>query len=115
MNKKEMAAMEAALTQAALRSTGPVKPDVPIPTDEVFSLSTGYLPTGGGFYGYAEKACSSPVYHGIGSQHKTTSQGGCELYSTKLLALRQLRYRTEQESAKTLRRIDVMIEQEEGK
>ena len=115
MTKKEMAAMEAALTQAALRSTGPVKPDVPIPTDGVFSLSTGYLPIGGGQFGYAEEAFSSYVYHGIGSQHKRTFQGGRELYSTKLLALRQLRYKAEQVSAKALRRIDVMIEQEEGK
>lgn len=60
-------------------------------------------------------ACSSYIHHGIDSDTKTTAQGSRHLFSTKLLALRALRREIEKHSAKRLRDIDRMIEEEESK
>lgn len=112
MTKKEQAALEAALTQSALRATSPQIPDVPLPTSWD-ALSKGWLPVAAGYdSARAEPACSSSVHHATGQTHKTTTQGPRVLFSSRLSALRQLRYETEQEAARKLRRIDRMIEQE---
>ena len=112
MTKKEKETLEAALTTAALRATANVLPDVMPP---VFSeaLSKGWIGVAScSDYPRVEEACSSSVYHGIGRQDKTSSQGSQQLYSTKLLALKALRWEVEMDSAKRLRRVDRMIEQE---
>jgi len=43
------------------------------------------------------------------------SQRGCELFSTRLLALRALRHAVEKDSAGKLRKIDEQIELENSK
>lgn len=111
MTKKEQAALEAALTQSALRATSPHSPDVPPGSWD--TLAKGWLPIAASTdAARVEAACSSGRFHATGSTVKTNSQGGRQLYSSRLLALRQLRYETEQEAARRLRRIDKMIEQE---
>lgn len=118
MNKTEKAALEAALTEASLRRTSPVEPDVPPPGagSKVGELTKGFLPVAEmSDSARVETACSSSVYHSTRSQTKTDSQGARPLYSTKLLALRALRYKVESECAKRLRSIDRMIEEELAK
>jgi len=116
MNKKEKALVEDLKTYAALRHTADVKPDVPIPESLSQELSKGYLPVGHlSDMARVEPACSSSVHHGIGRQDKTSSQRPVELYSTRMLALRKLRYDAEQECARRLRRIDRMIEDEQAR
>lgn len=65
------------------------------------------------YSGIVTKACSSSIYHSFGNWDKTTSQGSRRLFSTKMLALRALRYETEQQCMTKLAAIDRMIEQEE--
>jgi hypothetical protein len=118
MNKKEQAAFDDLQAQLriakALRFTEPVKTDVPIP--ESFrdsSLAKGWL-----YNAYVsgnprvEKSCSSSVHHSFGNDDKTTTQGACRLYSTKLRALRAMRHEVEQRVAKILADIDAEIEAE---
>lgn len=109
MNKAEKQVLEDALTLAALRWTAPVAPDL-VATDYKV-LTKGYL-----YNSYSprvEPACSTTIYHSFGRGDKTTSQGSRDLYSTKLLALRAMRYEVEKEAAKKLRAIDKMIEAEQ--
>jgi hypothetical protein len=113
MNKKERETLEAALTECALRRTAPVAPDVAPPKGN--ELSTGFLHVGGMSYGRIEPACSSSINHGRGQTNRTTSQGARWLYSTKLLALKALRYEVETECARKLRSIDREIEEEIAK
>ena len=118
MTKKEKQEYQALQTKlrvaAAFHRTCPVEPDVPIP-DVYGKVAVGYLPI----------ACSSPrverawsrsVAHGTGPYAVGTigSQGGVELYSTRTLALRALRYEMEEELATTLAGIDKQIEEEEA-
>jgi hypothetical protein len=115
MTKKEKAAFEALLTRAALRATSPVIPDVPPPDHSTNGLATGFLfiaPSSP--YARVDIACSSSIHHAVGYTDKTTSQGARSLYSTRLMALRALRYEVEQECASRLRKVDQMIEAEEG-
>ena len=112
MNKAEKALVEELKTQAALRWTTPVSPDVPPPDGE--GLRKGFL-----FNEYlggprVDKACSSSVHHSFGIDDKTTSQGSRHLYSTRLRALRALRYEVEKQCAKMLRQIDAQVEAEEA-
>lgn len=115
MTKKEKAEFERLLTRAALRSTSPVEPDVapPVYGD---GMTQGFTIVGPcGEYARVDVACSSSVYHGVGYTDKTTTQNPRWLYSSRLLALRALRYDIEQQCAVRLRRIDAMIEEEEAK
>lgn len=100
------------MTQAALRATSSQEPDIPIPA--CFSdLAKGWLPIAGSTdSARVEPACSSSINHANGRTDRTTTQGPRRLYSTRLLALSQLRYEAEQSAAHRLRRIDRMIEQE---
>ena len=111
MTKKEKEALEAALTAAALRTTGDVAPDVPPPSSG--GLSKGFAVVAEtSDYARVEPACSSSVHHGTGQQDKTTTQGPRHLYSTKEMALKALRRAVERHCAERLRRVDRMIEEE---
>lgn len=112
MTKKELQTLEAALTQSALRSTCGQLPDVAIPPS--FSdLTKGWLPiASSSTSARVEPACSSSVHHATGRTDKTTTQQPRRLFSSRLTALRQLRYEAEQEAASRLRSIDRMIERE---
>lgn len=112
MTKKEKAAFEALLTEAALYRTQRVLPDVDVPGHYSEGLSTGWL-----FVGEQsdrpriDVACSSSVHHAFGRTDKTTSQNSRKLYSTKLNALKALRYMVELDCCKRLRGVDRMIEE----
>jgi len=113
MSKKEQALVEALLTEAALRRTSPVAPDVPVPTGS--GLTKGFLFSGAHSSDPGvQKACSSSVHHAIGRDDQTRTQQPRSLYSTKLLALKALRYEVESHCAAILRRVDKQIEDEQG-
>ena len=113
MTKKERQMFEDLLTAAALRSTSEVKPDLLL-TEDMSKPIVGYLPI-------AECSDSARVEKYTSTQCTHTpfgsscgSQGGRDLYSTKLLALKALRYKVEESCAVRLRRVDRMIEAEQG-
>ncbi len=114
MNKKEREQLERALTASALRATSRVLPDVRPPAGSGMSVGWLYGGESGSSPG-VDVACSSSVFHGYGSIDRTNSQGCRALYSTKLLALKALRHEVELDCARRLRKIDIMIEKEEGK
>jgi hypothetical protein len=105
---------EAALVRSALRWTDPVKPDVAPPSAKAprGTLSTGWHPyvTHG-----IHKACSSSTEHAIGCADHTTMKHPIWLYSTRILALKALRYAAEMEAARRLAYIDEQICEEEWK
>lgn len=107
MTKKEIAELEAMRSElqlvAALRWTEPIAPDVPIPEGQ--KLSTGWV-TG---YNRVDVACSSSIFHSYGRTDKTTCQSPCKLFSTKLRALKALRYEMERRFAGELARVDRQI------
>jgi hypothetical protein len=112
MNKKEKALLEEALTNASLYRTCYVPPDVYPPLYSC-ELSKGFAVIGiNSDYARVEIGCSSSHSNAIGRQDKTQSQGSINLYSTKILALKSLRYEVENSCAKKLRKIDIMIEEE---
>lgn len=115
MTKKEQALLEKLLTQSALRATSEVKPDVPPPV--VWGgLVKGWMPiASSSSSARVEKSCSGGGFHGIGTWEKINSQRSIHQYSTKLLALKALRWGVEQDCADRLRRIDRQIEAEESK
>lgn len=109
---KEM--IESLKLSMSLRWSDPVEPDVDIPTGR--ELSKGYLPVAAcSDSARVCEACSSSVHHGTSGFDKATIQQPVRLYSTKLLALRALRYQVACYCAKLLRRIDAQIEAEQGK
>ena len=115
MTKKELARMEELLTAAALRSTSEVLPDVPMPSYGE-PLAVGFWPVDTrGYDPRIEPACSSSVYHAVGRSDATDSQGPKRLFSSKLLALKALRFLVERQCATSLRRIDKMIQSEDVK
>jgi hypothetical protein len=115
MTHKEKALMERLLTQAALRSTSPVEADVPPPERWGEALTKGFLPVAAGSNdGRVVVACSSSSSRGIGRDDAVTSQKAVYLYSTRLRALKALRWEAEQVFAQRLRKIDQMIELEEA-
>ena len=114
MNKLEKQMVEDLRVKCALRWTSPVEPDVPVP--ESCELSTGFLPCAArSDSARVDVACSDRVHHGVGTNTKTTSQGTRRLHSTRLLALRALRYEVEQYCAGLLRQVDAQIEAEESR
>ena len=111
--KQRMADMEEQIRLLkALRWTEEVLSDVPPPTDLYpNTLSTGFVPD---IYSLSTlSACSAFRYHEIGRTISPTARGSISMYSTRLLALRGLRYQVELECAKKLARIDAMIEAEQ--
>lgn len=108
MNKKEKQELEDLKIKCALRFTEPVEKDVDIP-----ELYSDTIANGWGFNVYTAtvyKTCSSSIYHNSRGWDVTNSQQPIRQYSTKLLALKALRNATEQDCAKKLRKIDIMIE-----
>ena len=118
MTKKEVGAFEKMADDLrlakALRWTEPVVPDVDIPSQENYELSTGWLYNaymgGSGYSPRIEPACSSRVGHGFGRNDNTSSQGARRLFSTRLLALRACRADVEWQCAVKLAEIDRLIE-----
>jgi len=114
MTKKEQARMEQLLTDAALRRTSPVEPDVmpPLPGETGNRLTVGWH-----FNSYSRAVgmgCSSYGYHSRHSTTKTDTQQPKALYSSKMLALRAMRYELETRLCHELRSVDIMIEKEEA-
>ena len=115
MTKAEKEMIEHYKYLMSLRWTDPVKPDVPIPEGSG-ELSKGFYPIASqSDSARVDIACSSSVFHAIGSNTKTNSQRAMPLYSTRMLALRALRHQVENYCAKLLRRVDVQIEAEQSK
>ena len=127
MTKKEKQMVEELLTEAALRRTAPVEPDVDIPpafNGGSREISTGFLFRGAlGASPRVEYAASTSVSHkasynpiNIETEDRYRgggwSQGARQLYSTKLLALKALRHELERQCCRTLREIDKQIEEE---
>lgn len=127
MTKKEKQMVEELLTEAALRRTAPVEPDVDCP--EKFSSGSGGVVTGFLFRGAlgasprVEHAASTSVSHKVSynpidfekdrlERSGGWSQGARRLYSTRLLALKALRYELESSCCRALRDIDRQIEAE---
>ena len=116
MNKKEQAEMAELKKQLsivrALNWTQPVIKDVPRPdsgTTHGYNFNTHNC--------LVYEVWSQPVRHGTGrapTPHGSASQNGIAMYSTKILALRGLRYAVELECAKKLAAIDAQIEAEES-
>jgi len=116
MNKKEKSRMEELLTIAALRYTADAGlPDIPIP-DAVGVKTKGYLLVGvagthpGIEFVESESVCHATFVKGV--VISTPLQGGRALYSTRIKALQALRNAVEKQCAQTLRRVEVMIEEE---
>lgn len=117
MTKKEQAEMDSLREQLriskALRFTDEVKPDVqpPAPSEVGNKLRTGFQ-----YHAYGDgrvsPACTSSMFHSVGNNDKTTTQGGRALYSTRLLALKAMRHDMELECAKRLAAVDALIEKE---
>jgi len=119
MNKKEQAAFEALqrelLMAKAFRFTEPVKRDVVPPSSMGLNKGWDYNSYIGGHGGpRVDVACTSAVHHAFGNNTKTDTQQPRYLYSTKLLALRALRYDVEKQVANILADIDEQIEQEKA-
>jgi hypothetical protein len=115
MNKKEQAQVEAMKTKlmrlAAFRMTSPVERDLDPPAAFSGEIVNGW--DYNVYWGVVLKACSSSIHHSLGNWDKTTSQNSRRLFSTKMLALKALRYETEQQCMTKLAAIDRAIEQEE--
>ena len=112
MTKKERARIERLLTECALRRTSEVLPDVPPPKSYTDPLTVGWH-----FNSYTmdvRQGCSSSGYHSIHSTTKTDSQLPKHFYSSKMLALRAMRYEIETRVARELRAADIKIEKEES-
>ena len=102
---EEAAAAREADLRAALRWTGPVAPDVPIPVNDT-TRTTGWVATGD----YAAKAWSESGRNGRGHvPDGSASKGGRALYSSPILAWRAARFERERAAAEALRRIDEEI------
>ena len=101
----------------ALRWTASIETDVSVPESSYGNtegLAKGFL-----FNDYlggprVERACSSSVGHAFGQDDRTTTQNPRRLYSTRLLALKALRYALEKKCAEKLLEIDRQIQKEES-
>jgi hypothetical protein len=115
MTKKEQAEMDELRNQLAkakaFRFTEQANEDV-MPPSGFEKLSTGWL-----FNAHSKRvdvACSSSTGHAWGQNDRTTTQQPRRLYSTKLLALKALRYELEQKFAAELAEVDKRIQEEES-
>lgn len=101
---------ESIKVKMALRFTDEVLPDLKKP-----EYSSGEMTKGWSFNSYnmsVGKACSTSNSHSVWGDEKTTSQGGIDIFSTRILALKAMRHEVEMECAYNLRKIDIMIEGE---
>jgi len=116
MNKKEKAYVESLEKQLSFRLTEKVYPDVPIPGYgelEINEVISGFL-----FNSYnqrVEESCSSSMSHARGRSDKTTTQNPVEQYSSKLLALKAMRFEIERDCIKELYEVDQLIKKEQEK
>lgn len=105
MTKKEKQYIEDLEIKLALKWTDDVLPDIPIPTNKSIN-NKGFL-----YNNYSliiDDACSSSTHHALNK--KTLRKGGRQLFNTKLKAAQALRHDLETQYAKSLRKIDFMIE-----
>ena len=123
MNKAERAAFELTHSELAIARAlrwsryEPLEPDQPKPPPN----GLGAYIEGWGTYAYVKRVkqqWSQSISHGDGpyqkeDRHRSASQGGRALYSTKLLALQALRYEVERSAAKDLADIDAQIKAEQ--
>jgi hypothetical protein len=121
MNKAEKQledAIDKARLYAAFQITPEITPDLPAPSSGVGFGADAHI------YGYdfnehtrkVFEAWSESVRNGTGhGERKHGSQGGRNLYSTKLLALQAMRNKIAMKSADILVGIDLMIDKELGK
>jgi hypothetical protein len=113
MNKKEQAMVEALKVEAlkveaAFKRTSEILPDVPPPESCSDELTKGFL-----FNAYCievRTACSSATGHSHGRNDRTSSQRARSLYSTRLLALKAMRFEVEKRIMTELRKVDRQIE-----
>lgn len=109
MTKLEQQVFENMKIQCALRFTEKVYPDI-LPPENFDKIVNGYS-----FNSYSEKvekSCSSRLAHSLYAWNKTNSRESIEQYSSRLLALKAMRYEMEQIFAKKLYAVDVLIEKE---
>jgi hypothetical protein len=120
MNKAEKKQLEDAIDKARLYAafyiTPEITPDLPAPGsgDGMYAHIYGY-----DFNEHTRKvfeAWSESTRNGTGhGERKHGSQGGRNLYSTKLLALQAMRHKIAMKSADVLASTDLMIDKELGK
>jgi hypothetical protein len=114
MNKAEKAMVQGLRVLASLRWTQPVLRDVkpPVPIDDFGSMTTGW-----DFNAHTlevDRWWSTTTSHGRGVKAESRYSGMREsqaLFSTKVLALRAMRYEVEQMAARRLASIDARIEE----
>lgn len=102
-----------AAIKSALRITEGAARDLDIPA------KWGEISKGWDYNSYlnspsVDKACSSSINHGDGWE-KTNAQCPRRLFSTRLLALKELRREVELKAARILAGIDIQIEDEKSK
>lgn len=119
MNKREQAAMEELETKLrlamAFRRTERVEPDVPVPNYGEQTSGWQYNT----YRGIVVRAGSKPNSHWLGMNCDDTaptamswSQLGIPVYSTKLLALKAMRYEVESRAEREMESIDRDIQAE---
>jgi hypothetical protein len=110
MNKKELAEVEPLKVKLALRFTEKIEPDLKKPEAFAKEMTKGWH-----FNSHSllvGKACSTSINHSTWGDEKTTTQGGINMFSSRLLAIKAMRHEVEKECAEKLRKIDIMIEKE---
>lgn len=117
MNKKEQAMVEELKERlgiaAAFHRTTKVPTDVPPPAPGgADGLTKGFMAWSAGTSPRVEPACSSSCFHAFGRTDNTDSQGSVCLHSTRLRALRALRFEMEEDFAYRLSKVDQQIEKE---
>lgn len=117
MNKSEKQMVEKLHTRLALRFT-PIAdgPDLYPPKNSYGddNLTFGYSIVGSSTSVRVCESCSNTSSHSNSSRDRAYSRGGIMQFSTKVLALKYLRNILENEFAKRLREVDILIEKELG-
>jgi hypothetical protein len=113
MNKKEQAAMQAAIdraeTLAALRWTEPVERDIGIP-EKGFSEGWDYNTHSQRVWiGWSDRTAHGSGQAPINSRIRNGSQGSRKMFSTKAKALAAMRHEVEKNAASELLKIDRLI------
>lgn len=116
MNKAELAMLEEARKQAAFRRTMPVERDLPAPKPGEGGMRYTEGWDFNAHTGDAYPCWSTSVSHGngpapkAGQRHISGAQRSVNLFTTKVRALRALRWALEEQAASSLRRVDKEIE-----
>lgn len=128
MTKKEKAIHDAEIercnaeierlkTDAALRWTDPVEPDLAVPKTgftQGWSINVYTFIQGRHIGDCVHEAWSESTRNGWGKrfaegQLQSAAQGGTRLYSTRIRAMKALRHAAEQKTAERLRQLDSLI------